>query len=174
MKKLVFNVFSEKEAREKAAEANLAVVRNVTLSWNKVGCPAVGTDEFYEFAKATIKKLHLENTTGAGLLVVVEAGSSDTRKRPYNIVNNVVEGTKKYETTYEIRRVDDGTLVGTAPKKKEAIKLAQKLMVDVKADMECRVVKTVKDDKDLAFTAEYVPSINTKTGTYVVFGNERF
>ena len=54
------------------------------------------------------------------------------------------------------------------------MKLAKKAMVDVKADMECRIVKVAKDNKDLAFTAEYVPSTNTKTGTYTVFGNERF
>lgn len=174
MKKITINAFSEKEAREIAIENNLPVVRNVTPSWLKAGSPAVGTDAFYEFATAMMKKTHLENTTGAGLLVVEEKGSTDTRKRPYNIINNVTEGTKKYETLYEVRRKEDGYLIGTARKKKDAMKLAKKAMVDVKADMECRIVKVAKDNKDLAFTAEYVPSTNTKTGTYTVFGNERF
>ena len=174
MKKITFNAFSEAEAREMAIEANLPVVRNVTPSWLKAGSPAVGTEEFFDFAKNMMKKTHLDNTTGAGLLVVEEKGSKDTRKRPYKIINNIVEGVKKYETIYEVRRKDDGTLVGTARKKKDAFKLVRKAMAEVQADMECRIVKVVKDNKDLAFTAEYVPSINTNLGTYTVFGNERF
>jgi hypothetical protein len=39
--------------------------------------------------------------------------------------------------------------------------------------MECNIVYHVKDGKDLAFTLQYVPSANTKLGTYIVFGNER-
>ena len=69
MKKITINAFSEKEARDFAIEQNLPVVRNVTPSWLKAGSPAVGTDAFYEFATAMMKKTHLENTTGAGLLL---------------------------------------------------------------------------------------------------------
>lgn len=174
MKKITINAVSSKEAKDYAAEQGLSVVRDVTPSWKKVGAPAVGSQEFYDFANDMFKKNRLTDTEGVGMIVTVDPGVADTRERPYKFNNVVSEGRKSYVTTFEVRRKDNGALVATARKKKEAEKLAKKAMAEVKADMECNVVKTVKDGDSLAFTLEYVPSINAKTGTYVVFGNERF
>ena len=174
MKKLTINAVSSKEAKEMAAEQGLTVVHDSTPSWKKAGSPVVGTQEFYDFANEALKANKLTDAKGVGVIVTLDPGVADTRERPYKYVNNVFEGTRRYVTTFEVRRKDTGALVGAAYKKKDAEKLAKKAMVDVKADMECRVVKTEKNDNDLAFTLDYVPSINAKTGTYVVFGNESF
>lgn len=174
MKKLVINAVSLNEAKDYAAEQGLSVVRDVTPSWKKFGSPAIGSQDFYDFANEMVKKNRLSNAEGVGMIVTVEAGTADTRERPYKFNNVISEGRKNYVTTFEVRRVDNGALVGRARKKKDAEKLAKKAMVDVKADMECNVVKTVKNGDSLAFTLDYVPSANAKTGTYVVFGNERF
>ena len=91
----------------------------------------------------------------------------------YKYTNNIVEGKKTVERVYEVRRKDTGALVASASKKDAAEKLAKKAMSSIKSDMECNIVYHVKDGKDLAFTLQYVPSANTKLGTYIVFGNER-
>ena len=174
MKKITINAVSRSEAKEYAAEQGLSVVRDVTMSWKNAGSPAVGTQDFYDFASDMLKKHKLTEAEGVGMLVAVEDGAADTRERPYKFNNVVSEGTKKYVMTFQVRRRDNGVLIGSAYKKKDAEKLAKKAMVDTKADMYCEVVKTAKDADSVAFTLDYVPSANAKTGTYVVFGNERF
>lgn len=172
MKRFEINAFSLEEAKAKAAEMGLTVVRNVTVSWKNAGAP-VTDKSFKEFAVDALAKNHLANAEGVGLLVVVAAGSADTRERPYKYTNNVVEGKKSVERVYEVRRKDTGAVVATASMKSDAEKKAKKLMADLKTDLECIIVYHVTEGKDLAFTLEYTPSTNTKEGTYIVFGNER-
>jgi uncharacterized surface protein with fasciclin (FAS1) repeats len=170
MKRFEINAYSLEEAKAKAAEMGLVVVRNVTMSWKNAGSPV--TDKaFKEFAVEALDKNHLTNANGVGLMVVVAAGSADTRERPYKYTNNVVEGKKNIERVYEIRRKADDVVVGVAAKKADAEKLAKKLMAEEKTDLECTIVYHVTEGKDLAFTLEYVPSVNTKAGSYIVFGN---
>jgi hypothetical protein len=173
MKKFTIDAFSLEDAKAQAAEMGLTVVRNVTPSWKKIGSPATSSKAFNDFAESVMKVNRLADAEGVGLIVVEESGSADTRERPYKYVNNVVEGRKHYTLVYEVRRKDDGTLIASAPRKDEAERLAKKAMTDVKATMECVAVKHADDGKGLAFTLEYTPSTNTKTGVYTVFGNER-
>lgn len=172
MKRFEIKAFSLEEAKVKAAEMGMTVVRNVTQSWKNAGSP-VTDKSFKEFAVDSLQKNHLTNAEGVGLLVIVSAGSADTRERPYKYTNNVVEGKKNIERVYEIRVKNDGSVIGTATKKSDAEKLAKKLMSEVKTDLECVIVYHVTEGKDLAFTLDYTPSTSTKEGTYVVFGNER-
>ena len=172
MKRFEIKAFSIEEAKAKAAEMGLTVVRNVTMSWKNAGSP-VTDKSFKEFAVDSLQKNHLANAEGVGLLVVITGGSADTRERPYKFNNNVVEGKKNIERVYEIRRKDTGAVIGTAAMKADAEKLAKNLMADVKTDLECVIVYHVTEGKDLAFTLDYTPSTNTKEGTYIVFGNER-
>ena len=44
-------------------------------------------------------------------------------------------------------------------------------MKEVKEDMYCRQLYKVVGDKGLAFELKYVPSVKTKEGRYIVFGN---
>ena len=172
MKRFEINAFSMEEAKAKAAEMGLTVVRNVTQSWKNANSP-VTDKSFKEFAVDSLQKNHLANAEGVGLMVVVNSGSADTRERPYKFTNNVVEGKKNIERVYEIRRKDNGTVLATASMKADAEKKAKALMADVKTDLECVIVYHVTEGKDLAFTLNYTPSTSTKEGTYIVFGNER-
>ena len=172
MKRFEINAFSLEEAKAKAAEMGMTVVRNVTQSWKNAGSP-VTDKSFKEFAIDSLQKNHLANADGVGLLVVVAGGSADTRERPYKYVNNVVEGKKNIERVYEVRRKDNGQVVATDTKKSDAEKKAKKLMPELKTDLECVIVYHVTEGKDLAFTLNYTPSTSAKEGTYIVFGNDR-
>lgn len=167
MKKIEINAFSFEEAKEKALAEGITVVKNVTASFKK-------SDEnvdFNDFATEVLKKNKLDTTTGVGCIVVIEPGSADTRERPYTLVNNVTEGSLIKKRIFEIRKKSDDSLVATAETKGDAIRTAKKHMKEVREDLICKQVYRVQGDKEVAFSLNYTPSVNTKTGTYIVFGN---
>lgn len=172
MVKYEIKAYSLEEAKEKAAEMGLTVVRNVTQTWKNAGSPLTDKD-FKTFAVDVMAKNRLTNTEGVGLIVAFTPGSKDTRERPYKFNNNVIEGKRSIKRVYEIRLKDTDELVGEADVKGDAIDLAKSLMVKYKKDMVATIVYRVTEDKDVAFTLDYVPSVTAKEGTYVVFGNEK-
>lgn len=166
MRKIEINAYSYNEAKEKALELGMTVVRNVTPTYKKER-PV----DFDEFAERMIAKNHLENTAGVGCMVVLEAGTADTRERPYEYINNSVEGKLIKKRIFEVRTVEGDILIAESENKGQAAKDAKSAMKEVKKDMYCRQVYKVLGDKGLAFELKYVPSANTKEGRYVVFGN---
>ena len=166
MKKITINAYSFEEAKQKALEEGITVVRNVTPSFKKEN-PV----DFDVFAQQMLEKNKLTNATGVGCIVVSEAGSADTRERPYEFINNVTEGQLTKKRVFEIRTVSDDTLVAEAETKVEAARLAKAAMKTAKQDLVCKQVYRVDKDHALAFSLKYVPSSNTKLGTYIVFGN---
>ena len=166
MKKITINAYSFEEAKQKALNEGITIVRNVTPSFKKET-----PEDFDEFAQRMLEKNKLTNTTGVGCVVVTEPGSADTRERPYEFINNVTEGQLTKKRVFEIRTVSDDTLVAEAETKVEAARLAKAAMKTVKKDLICKQVYRVDDDHALAFSLNYVPSYNTKLGTYIVFGN---
>lgn len=166
MKKFEINAFGYEEAKAKALEMGLTVVRNVTLSYKKEQ-PV----DFDEFAEEMIKKNHLDNAEGVACIVVIEPGAADTRERPYEYVNNNAKGQLKKKRVFEIRTIKSDTFIGEAMTKGDASKLAKSAMKEIREDLYCRQVYKVLGDKGLAFTLKYKPSVNTKEGRYIVFGN---
>lgn len=170
--KYEINAFSLDEAKQKAAEMGLTVVRNVTPSWKKAGEPVYGTNGFKSFMVDALDKNRLTNSTGVGLIVATENGTADNRQRPWTFTNNVKEGSRATKRFFEIRTKEDGVLVGRYETKGDAARAAKAAMVDVKKDMYCDIVYRVIDpDMAVAFTVDYTPSVKAKMGTYVVFGN---
>lgn len=170
--KYEINAFSLDEAKQKAAEMGLTVVRNVTPSWRKAGEPVFGTNGFKSFMVDALDKNRLTNSTGVGLIVATDAGTADNRQRPWTFNNNVKEGSRATKRYFEVRVAEDGGIVGRYETKGEAARAAKAAMVDVKKDMYCDIVYRVIDpDMAVAFTIDYTPSVKAKMGTYVVFGN---
>lgn len=166
MRKMTINAYSLEEAKAKALEDGISVVRNVTPSFKDKN-PV----DFDAFAQEMLEKNKLNKATGVGCLVVVEAGSADTRERPYEFVNNVVDGTLTKKRVFEVRTVKDDKFVAVAETKSEAARLAKAAMKTLREDLVCKQVYRVDKEHELAFNLNYVPSSNTKLGTYIVFGN---
>lgn len=166
MKKFEISAFSIEEAKQQAAEMGITVVKNVTPSFKKTS-----TVNFDEFALEMLKKNHIDTATGVGCMVVLSSGSSDTRLRPYEFVNNVTEGSLTKKRVFQVRTVSDDRLIAEAETKGEAARLAKNAMKDVKEDMVCKQIYKVVGDHALAFSLKYVPSVNTTVGKYIVFGN---
>lgn len=172
MKKFEIKAYSLEEAKEKAVEMGMTVVRNVTQSWKNANSP-ISDKDFKIFAVDMLEKNHLASAEGVGLVVCFVPGSKDTRERPYKFINNVTEGPKQVQRVFEVRRKDNDELIATASKKVDAEDAAKNAMCSVKSDMYCEIVYRVKEGKSLAFELDYTPSVNATLGTYVVFGNER-
>lgn len=172
MKKIEINAYSVEEAKAIAKEQGINVTQNVTQSWKNSKSPISGKN-LEMFCKDILDKKHLGDVAGAGLLLVVAPGSKDTRERPYKFVNKISEGKRKTKRTVEIRLCETDELVGTADNKNLATKLAKELMSQYRQDMYATIVYKVTEGKDEVFALQYVPSINAKQGTYVVFGIEK-
>lgn len=166
MKKFEINAFGLEEAKAKALEMGISVIRNVTTSFRNEK-PV----DFDLFAEEMLKKNKIDNATGVGCIVVIEAGSADTRERPYELINNVTEGSLTKKRVFEIMKKSDGTLVATGETKGDAIRAAKNAMKTLREDLICKQVYRVVGSHELAFELKYVPSANTKEGKYVVFGN---
>jgi hypothetical protein len=166
MRKFEIKAFSYEEAKAKALENGMTIIRNVTPSF-KNEKPV----DFDAFAQAMLKKNNIDTATGVGCIVVMEAGSSDTRERPYELVNNIVEGSLSKKRFFEVRKKSDNALVAEAETKGEAIRLAKNCMKNLREDLVCKQVYRVLGAHELAFELKYVPSANTKEGRYIVFGN---
>lgn len=170
MKKIIVNAYSFDEAKQVALNNGLTIVRNVTPSYNKEK-DAEGFD-FDSFAESTLVKHKLDKSTGVGCIVIQEAGSADTRERPYKFENNITEGNLTKKRVFQVRTADDDTLVAEADNKAFAARLAKSAMKVVKKDLVCKQVYKVDDQHELAFSLKYTPSLKTKLGTYIIFGNE--
>lgn len=166
MKKFEINAYSLNEAKEKALANGVTVIKNVTPSF-KNEKPV----DFDKFAEDMLKKNKIDTATGVGCIVVIEAGSADTRERPYELINNVTEGPLTKKRIFEVRKKSDDTLVAEAETKGDAIRKAKNIMKEVRTDLVCKQVYRVLGDHGKAFELKYTPSANTNEGTYVVFYN---
>lgn len=170
--KYEIKAFSLDEAKEKAANMGLTIVRNVTPSWKKANCPVFGTNSFKSFIVDTLDAKKLTNATGVGLIVAVENGTADTRQRPWTLTNNIVEGRRTSKKYFEVRVQGTDELIGRFEKKGDAMRAAKTAMAEYKRTLYCDIVyRIVEPEMATAFTLEYTPSTNTKEGTYIIFGN---
>ena len=172
MKKFEIMAYSLEEAKEKAQDLGIVIIRNVTQTWKNAKCPTNDRD-FKAFAVDMLEKNRLNKAEGVGLIVAIDPGSKDTRERPYKFVNNVVEGKRGTKRVIEIRLKSTNELVGEAENKGEAEKVAKDLMARYRQDMVATIVYRVTDNKDVAFELKYAPSTSAKEGKYIIFGNEK-
>ena len=89
--------------------------KNATQAWVKAGKPTYGTNDFKVFATEYLKKA-TKGTPGVGAYVVIDAAVADTRERPYKVISVSNEGTRKYQTVYQIVEADLKTKTKKATK----------------------------------------------------------
>lgn len=187
-------------SKEKALETtNLDItldrLKNATLAWKKAGSPVQAK------ALNTFVADYLKKYKNAGIYIVVEAASDDTRTRPYTVLNEVTKGKRKATTTYQIKesefvvksktvKTEDeegvvteevvntvdvlsvGAVVGKAPKKDLALKAMKDLIEENKADYVVEIVKEITEGQKYAAYGKYTPSKSAKLGKFMFFVNE--
>lgn len=160
------NAFSYEEAKTKAREMGLNVIKNVTSSFKKN--PDM---DIKEFANYIFERDKVTNIDGIAYMIVKDPGTPDTKKRPYLIANKVHSGPMIKRRVFEIRTAETDKFVGEADSKAAAMKLAKENMSTFKEDFLCKVVYKLDDAHSTAFSVKYIPATKTKLGTYIVIGN---
>ena len=79
MKIIEIEAFSLDEAKTKAVEQGLTVVKDVTRRYTNAGSP----EDVESFAKEQFEKDKMTDTTGTAYIVTKVKGSADTKERPY-------------------------------------------------------------------------------------------
>ena len=166
MRKLEINAYTIEEAKEKAYEKGITVIQDMTFRWMLAGKPLFPS-KIDILATDFLNKRGLFDFEGAGVIVAISPGRPDDQKKPGILHSFKQKGLCKRYRVVEIRSKETDELLGTAPGKLEAIKLAKQIM---KEKLTTLYAKTVYDTDRVDFELEYVPSKRRKLGQYLVFG----
>lgn len=169
MRKLEIQAYTLDEAKIEAFKQGITVVQDATRSWKKSGSPVL-TKDINIFAADFLEQKGMFDFEGAGIIITIKPGNKDTRKMPYKLYSSRRKGRCKLYRTIEIRLKSNHQIVGEAANKTEAIQLGKSL---IKTYRENLYAKTVYNTKDIDFELEYIPSVRTEKGQYIVFGVEQ-
>lgn len=103
---------------------------------------------------------------GAGAIIVVTPGFSGWRHSPFEFKNRDTR-SKNMKRLVEIRRIDNDELLGTAPNKKQAVRLAKKIVRQTELSV-YGITKYVPEFRD--FELIYRSGKDSSVGQYIVFG----
>lgn len=160
--------------QEAVNQAPFQIIRDATQAWKAAGSP-ISEKPLKEFCGTYLEK-HTKYAVGIGCSITIEAGSADTRERPYTVIPIKNEkGKRTYKTGYQGINPATGEILFTNfETKSKAQEVAKELYTkkDYKGDIFCKYVKAVVDGEVGAFEVKYTPSKSAKQGTYICFGVE--
>ena len=172
-KRLEVSAFTKQEAIEKVAD-NFQIIKDATQAWKNAGKPI--TEQALKTFCADYLQKHTKFATGIGCSITMEAGTPDSRERPYTMKDIKNEkGKRHYKTGYQLLDKATGKVLGVNfETKTKAKELAKKLYTDkdFKGDIYCKYIKEVTEGEVGAFEVAYTPSKSSKLGKYFCFGVE--
>lgn len=168
MRKLEIQAYSINEAKIKAYQQGITVVSNITNYWKKCGSPIFEKDIQICATDYMLDK-GMFDFEGAGVIITIQNGTKNKRLKPYKITKFKRGSRCKTKKLVEIRRVDNDEVIGEASCKSEGVELAKELIQKHQTNLYGKLVYRASHN-DKLFTAEYIPSKDTKPGQYVVFG----
>lgn len=186
-------VQSKGYSKEKAlAEAGIEIedpkqLTNATQMWKKSGSP-LNEKGLKEFLAWYIQ----DRKAYGGVYIVLDPASDDTRKRPYNVINEATTERRKTKRMYQVKEaeikvttkteVDEngescdvdiakvvavGEIVGKAEKKNDAVKIMKDKIKENKKDYVIEIVSEVVQGQKYASYGKYVPSKSAEVGTFI-------
>lgn len=161
--------FTKKEALETAP---FQILRDATQAWKKAGSP-IEAKALKEFCAAYLEKW-TKFASNVGCSITKEAGSADTRERPYTVTDiKNTKGKRKYKTGIEGIDTETGErLFVSFETKTKAKEMAKELYTKngFKGNIHANYVKQVVEGETGAFDVTYTPSKSAKVGSYLCFG----
>lgn len=150
------------------------VIKDATQAWKNAGKPLTG-NALKEFMSEYLR-VNTKFAAGIGCSITVEAGTADTRERPYTIYDIKNEsGKRKYKTGIQGVNPETGEILFVNFENKAAAKEAAKALYTeggYRGNIHATYVKEVVEGETGAFDVEYTPSKSAKVGTYLAFGVE--
>lgn len=168
MKKLELHAFDIEDAKMQAFAQGITVIMDATKVWQRAGSPIL-TQELDMFMAEYMDSKNMFDFEGAGVIITITKGIEDTRKNPYTLISSRRKGRARLKRSIEICDTETNEILGVAPTKTQALKLAKKLIRKHRKDM---YGKTVYTAPDLDFELIYTPSVKRQRGRYIVFGVE--
>lgn len=171
-KSIEVNAYSKDEAISKAP---FQIIMDATQAWRAAGRPMMGP-ELKEFLANKLQK-ETKFATGIGCIITVDAGTVDTRERPYTVADIKNEkGKRKFGMSFLVTDKETGEVkfIATGATKAEAVEKAKKLYTDkgYKGNLYGQYIKVVTEGEPGAFEVTYAPSKNAHLGKYLLFGVE--
>ena len=159
---------------EALKEVPFQVIKDATQAWKNAGKPLTG-NALKEFMSEYLR-VNTKFAAGIGCSITVEAGTADTRERPYTIYDIKNEsGKRKYKTGIQGVNPETGEILFVNFENKAAAKEAAKALYTeggYRGNIHATYVKEVVEGETGAFDVEYTPSKSAKVGTYLAFGVE--
>lgn len=161
--------FTKQEALE---QAPFQIIKDATQAWKKAGQPVEA--ELKAFCESYLSK-NTRMAQGIGCSITLDAGSINTRKRPYVYTNCKNEkGKRKFRRSIQGVNAATGEILFTCfDTKADARKMGDELYKNgYTGNITANIVENVVEGEAKAFEMSYVPSKNTKLGSYLAFGVE--
>lgn len=176
-KSVTVSAASKEEAVAQIEEQYFHVNGDATQSYKnaKAKHEGVWTEKDEKAFKLDYLEKKCKSCPGAGFAITVESAVADTRQRPYKIENVKSEGKRKFSTFYKWMDKSTNTVVCSVDTNKTDAENALKELYkngSYKGNADLIKTKDVTEGNAVVATATYVPSKNTKPGTWTFFGIE--
>lgn len=165
MKRLEIRAYNVEDAKIKAFEQGVTVIKNATKEWKAAGQPML-TKQLDNFAAHILEDNNLFGFNNAGIIIALNKGKKPIMRNIYRLINYPKKGPRKMKRVVELRNLDTDELINVAKNKKIAIKMAKEIVRKYELNV-YGVTKYIPDDRD--FEIYYDKSEEKKFGEFLVF-----
>lgn len=163
---LLIKAHTIREAKLIASQYGLEHVANVTFMWEKIRYK--NSRSLKAFQIDTLMRRRIWEKKGFGCLINLDNTKDYRIRHNWEVVDyKKTNGKRPVQKIYEIKLASDNTVIGRTTGKKNALKLAKKLMMKYRENITCSVVWQVMEGKDKAFDLNYIPEENKR---FIIFG----
>ena len=146
MKKLEILAFSLEDAKLKAFEQGITIIKNVTKEWKESGQPILAKP-LDIFGANILEKNNLFGFLNAGVIITFNKKKKPNGNLLFKFVNYPKKGPRKMKRVVELRNIKTDELINTAKNKKVAIKMAKEIVRKTGLDI-YGVTKYVPENRD--------------------------
>lgn len=165
MKRLEIRAYNLEDAKVKAFEQGITVIKNVTKDWKAAGQPIL-TKQLDAFGARILEENNLFPFNNAGVIIAINKGKKPLMRNIFRFVNFPKKGPRKMKRVVEIRNLDTDEFIKNAKNKKAAIRMAKEIVRKYELNV-YGVTKYVPADRD--FELYYDKREEKKYGEFLVF-----
>ena len=113
MKRLEIRAYNLEDAKVKAFEQGITVIKNVTKDWKAAGQPIL-TKQLDAFGARILEENNLFPFNNAGVIIAINKGKKPLMRNIFRLVNFPKKGPRKMKRVVEIRNLDTDEFIKKA------------------------------------------------------------
>ena len=117
MKRLEIRAYNLEDAKVKAFEQGITVIKNVTKDWKAAGQPIL-TKQLDAFGARILEENNLFPFNNAGVIIAINKGKKPLMRNIFRFVNFPKKGPRKMKRVVEIRNLDTDEFIKNLEHKK--------------------------------------------------------